>query len=288
MRCLLLSLVLLLSAVPAFAWQEGDTPSDVEGAKDHPTVPRFPKSFITDSESKEFDEYALPLRWDAETGEWVTRRVEGRYTRLVYDNFAKVSAAEIVGNYKNALTKAGFAILLEMKDSPDKRYLSAERTGTTPAWVYIATTNENNAIRVDLYIVEGKAMEQKIEMDAAGMLAELNAGGKVAIYGIQFDTAKASIRPESAAVLGEVAKLLAAHPTLRLRIEGHTDNEGKAATNLDLSRKRAASVRDWLVAKGKATATRLVTDGFGDTRPVGDNGTDAGRAKNRRVELVKL
>jgi OOP family OmpA-OmpF porin len=74
---------------------------------------------------------------------------------------------------------------------------------------------------------------------------------------------------------------------LRLRIEGHTDNVGKAAYNLELSKRRAESVKTYLVSKFQLDASRLTTEGFGDTRPIAKNDTDQGRAQNRRVELVK-
>lgn len=84
-----------------------------------------------------------------------------------------------------------------------------------------------------------------------------------------------------------MAKLLTENADLKLRVEGHTDNQGKSKDKLALSKKRAQAVKDWLVKKG-VEAARLTTEGFGDQKPVGDNKTDEGKAKNRRVELVKL
>ena len=99
---------------------------------------------------------------------------------------------------------------------------------------------------------------------------------------------KATITPDSAATLQQIAELLSRNTGWKLRIEGHTDDVGHAKDNLVLSRKRAEAVRDWLVAKAKVAAARLETKGLGDTRPVAGNDTDDGRAKNRRVELVKI
>lgn len=135
-------------------------------------------------------------------------------------------------------------------------------------------------------IVEVKAMEQKLEANADAWFDEISKAGRVAVYGINFDTGKATLRPESEAVLEEVRKLAAGHPDLKLRIEGHTDNAGNAAANRKLSQDRANAVRTWLVAKGVKPA-QLTAAGLGDTRPAADNGTDEGRAKNRRVELVR-
>ena len=136
-------------------------------------------------------------------------------------------------------------------------------------------------------IVTEKQMEQEVTADASSLSNELNKSGHVAVYGIQFDTGKATIQPGSASVLGEIVKLLQQNPDLKLRVEGHTDNQGNAAANQTLSDKRALAVVTWLTGKG-ISASRLAAKGFGATKPVADNGSEDGRAKNRRVELVKM
>jgi len=115
---------------------------------------------------------------------------------------------------------------------------------------------------------------------------ELAAKGRAVLHGILFDTDSATIRAESFATLDEVARVLASEKSWSLTIEGHTDATGTAAHNQTLSGRRAASVKDYLVGKG-ATAARLATVGFGQTKPVADNATELGRAQNRRVELVR-
>lgn len=125
------------------------------------------------------------------------------------------------------------------------------------------------------------------KLDASGMAKLLAEQGKLALYGIQFDFNQATIKPESAQVLSQVAEVLKNQAALKLSIEGHTDNVGTPAYNLELSRKRAASVKDYLVKNFQVDAARLSTQGFGDTKPVAKNDTEAGRAQNRRVELVK-
>jgi outer membrane protein OmpA-like peptidoglycan-associated protein len=114
----------------------------------------------------------------------------------------------------------------------------------------------------------------------------LAATGRVQLNGILFDSDAATIRAESRAVLDEVATLLAGELSWKLLIEGHTDAQGEADHNQRLSEARAAAVRDGLVERGVAAA-RLRTVGFGESRPVGDNATEVGRAQNRRVELVR-
>ena len=119
------------------------------------------------------------------------------------------------------------------------------------------------------------------------MAAEINKSGRVTLRGILFDVGQSTIRDSSAALLAEIGAMLKSDPTLALEVVGHTDNTGSAAANLTLSRQRAEAVKASLVKAHAVDPTRLTTSGRGDTAPVADNTTDAGRAQNRRVELVK-
>lgn len=116
------------------------------------------------------------------------------------------------------------------------------------------------------------------------MLAE----GKLVTYGIHFDTGSDVVRPESAPVLRQIAAYLESKPDVRLTITGHTDNVGSAASNLDLSKRRAAAVAGVLSKEFKLAAERFQTDGKGDTVPVSSNTKPEGRAMNRRVEFTRL
>lgn len=152
-------------------------------------------------------------------------------------------------------------------------------------WIQVST----GAIPLhgEVVAVERQAMTSKLAfLDAAAMKKKLDADGRVALY-INFDIDKATLRPESTPVIEEITKLLQADPTLSLSIDGHTDNTGSAERNRVLSGERAATVRAALVANGIAGA-RLSTQGFGPDKPLSDNNDEASRAKNRRVELVKL
>jgi outer membrane protein OmpA-like peptidoglycan-associated protein len=121
---------------------------------------------------------------------------------------------------------------------------------------------------------------------ASEMKAALDKEGHVALY-INFDVDKASIRPESEPIVAEIVKLLEAHPDLKIRIEGHTDNTGADDHNQTLSENRAAAVFGSLLAKG-IPQSRLQSAGFGASKPIADNATEEGKARNRRVEIVKL
>lgn len=123
------------------------------------------------------------------------------------------------------------------------------------------------------------------KVEAASLGESLDEQGRVVIPGIYFDTAKATLRPDSEPALKVVLTLMTERPETRFVVEGHTDSQGDDDYNLGLSRDRAASVVAWLVANGIDTA-RLTPDGFGESRPVADNESETGRQLNRRVEVV--
>jgi outer membrane protein OmpA-like peptidoglycan-associated protein len=111
--------------------------------------------------------------------------------------------------------------------------------------------------------------------------------GKIITYGITFDIGKSTIKPESMGEINRIAKLMTDNPDLKFSVEGHTDNTGSAATNQTLSDARSKAVVDKLVEMGVAK-DRLSSAGKGQNSPIADNSTDEGRAKNRRVEFVKI
>jgi outer membrane protein OmpA-like peptidoglycan-associated protein len=122
---------------------------------------------------------------------------------------------------------------------------------------------------------------------ASSIETSLEKTGRAKIYGIYFDFNEAVIKPESEPVLKEIAGVMAKNPSWTLSVEGHTDSIGGDAGNLDLSKRRAAAVKDALVARYQIAPARLTTGGFGASRPVDTNETLQGRAKNRRVELAR-
>lgn len=179
----------------------------------------------------------------------------------------------------------------------DQRMIVAKRSGAPgEAWVSVyvamgafAVVKETvNHPLVLLDLVEAAGMEGKmVTVDAASMAKDIASSGHVALYGILFDTDKADIKPESAATIGEIAKYLKANPTVKLHVVGHTDNVGVHDYNMGLSSRRAAAVVAALTTTHAIPAARLKPAGVGPLAPVAPNDTDDGRAKNRRVELVK-
>jgi outer membrane protein OmpA-like peptidoglycan-associated protein len=157
--------------------------------------------------------------------------------------------------------------------------------------------------RLQVIKIQEASLESQRQVSAAAAAAAAGAGGArsgrgaieqslkdkkaVDVYGIYFDFNSAVVKPESDVVLKEIAGVLHDHPEWKLQIAGHTDNIGGADFNLDLSKRRAAAVKDALVSRYGVDAARLTTTGFGATRPVASNDTLEGRARNRRVELQR-
>ena len=136
-------------------------------------------------------------------------------------------------------------------------------------------------------VVELKSMQQNmVTVSASDMSKAIAATGRIALYGILFDTAKAELKPESKPALDEIAKLLKAEPALRLRVVGHTDNQGVLDANIALSKRRAEAVTAALGSAYGIAPARLGAFGVADMAPVASNAAEEGRAKNRRVELV--
>jgi outer membrane protein OmpA-like peptidoglycan-associated protein len=135
--------------------------------------------------------------------------------------------------------------------------------------------------------VEREAMKQDVVADAAAWANDLNTTGHVAVGGIYFDTGKSELKGESEQAIGEIAKLLKSDPGLKVFVVGHTDNTGAVDHNVTLSQNRAQAVMQALIRDHGIAAARLRSYGCGPFAPVSSNDTEEGRAKNRRVELVK-
>lgn len=158
------------------------------------------------------------------------------------------------------------------------------RTPAANIWIsFTVFDGENN---VSIVVLEEKAMQQTVGLVTADAMASaLRQDGHIALY-LNFDTDSDAMRPDSTPAIEQIVKLLDADKTLALKIEGHTDNTGDAAHNRALSLARAQSVVKALADRHIA-ASRLTAAGKGADQPLADNGSETGRAKNRRVELVR-
>jgi outer membrane protein OmpA-like peptidoglycan-associated protein len=128
----------------------------------------------------------------------------------------------------------------------------------------------------------------KITTAAPDTRSKLLTEGKLISYGIYFDSGKDIVKPESFGTLNDIAKVLKENQAVRIKISGHTDSDGNDALNLDLSKRRAASVKNELVKQFGIDAGRIETDGKGESEPISPNTSPEGKAKNRRVEFIKL
>jgi len=251
---------------------------DAEGCKDPALFNRMPGYRIQRCEQKEFDAHAFK---DAK-GKEVS--VEGRVFEIRYtlqEGAKEASRLQLFRNYQNAVTKIGGTLL--SSDDDGNEYLKVVKDGTE-TWVHVSTYITSEWM---LYVVEKQAMNQDIVADAAALAGDLKSSGHVALYGIYFDTGSAVLKPESEAALGEITRLLQGDAALKLHVVGHTDNVGTLESNLKLSQARAEAVVQALVTKHGIAAARLKSGGVGSLCPVAANDAEEGRAKNRRVELVK-
>jgi outer membrane protein OmpA-like peptidoglycan-associated protein len=276
------SAILTMALAVTAAWAG----EDIGGAKDHPLLTRYPDSFITEY-TKNYN--ATEFQVGARGTPPKVQTVEGDTTtmRYFYDSPEKQpSPLQLLRNYQNAVKQIGGAVVYERlpKDLDAGETTLQVTTGGKDVWIKVLPDIFSAPTQsYQLVITEVAAMAQVIS--ANELLQELNKNGFIALY-INFDTGKADLMQDGVATVKEIATLLKSNPTLKLGVEGHTDNVGDAASNKKLSEARAKSVTAAIVASG-VDAARVSAAGFGQEKPVADNRTEEGRAKNRRVELVK-
>jgi OOP family OmpA-OmpF porin len=275
MRRWLIAAAVCLCAAPGLAQDK-----DAEGGRDHPMFSRMPGYYIEEYDAQDFSSVEL----DTDP----PRKVEGRYWKISYwlkEGARKAGPVQIARNYTDLVIKRGGRKLLDDVDSGGGSAIA--QMPIEGKNIYLQVNVSNGGEVYELTVVEEAGMEQKVEFTAMELARALDDNGSVALHNILFDTGKATLKPESAAALAPVGELLKSDAALKLEIQGHTDNVGQAAANLKLSQDRAAAVKTYLVATFGIPAARLTTSGFGDTKPLAPNTAETGRARNRRVELVK-
>jgi OmpA-OmpF porin, OOP family len=302
-------LVLLIALSCQLPTQAGAQTRDVAGAKDFLGIGRFGGSVITGYQVKDFDAARMQAAPFKDGNPADARRLEGRITRIAYRTHPGPSILEVSRNFETQLAKAGFETLLACDtdacggipfteaidalpvpqmwvDGFNYHYYAGRKAdGGRETYASVIVSENNREITAQLTIAELGAIENKM-VDAAVMAKGLGETGHIALYGIYFDTDKAVIKPESRPTLEQIAKLLSGQPQLNVFIVGHTDSQGAFDYNLDLSRRRAEAIAAELVKSYRIAQPRLRTAGVGLLAPIGSNATEAGRALNRRVELV--
>ena len=282
-----ITLLCVLSA-PATFGESSDRP----GSKDYPGISRMPGFFIQDYRDSQFDSYEFKV---TENGVDKKVPVEGHLYSFRYDrdqDAQPLSDLQIIRNFQNAVRSVGGDLLRDVGRQDRETTLRFVKQGRE-VWVAISTRAHGDVYHMN--IVEKQAMQQAVTIDPNAMAKDANAmahdlgdTGRVAIYGIYFDTGKSELKPESDPALTEIAKLLNQNPAMKVYIVGHTDMVANLALNMKLSQARAQAVVKALVSKYGIANTRLIAFGNGPYAPVASNKTEEGRAKNRRVELVEI
>lgn len=283
MKRLIPLMVLILAAVSRPATAQTYTEPDEEGCKDSSLLTRMPGCRIFECETKDFDSRQLWISAYKDDDTHL-KALEGRVELLTYACPEKLSALQIARNVENAFRKANFTIVFSGIGDGNSPYVSARKG---PQWIAVSTSAETGLTWYTQTAVLVEEMKQNLEADASAMAAEIEKTGSVAVYGINFETGKATLTPDSEKVLREVLSLMKQQPAWRFEVQGHTDNVGAKAANQTLSDQRASAVAAWLATNG-VDKGRLTSRGYGDTQPVAPNTTEDGRAKNRRVELKKV
>jgi len=251
--------------------------TDKDGTQDHPLLSRIPNYYISDQIVKDFDVFTSP--YIDKDNVW-----EGKFTQTNYSHIEgtkELSFIQIVRNYENSVKKLGGKTLLS--DGRVYHGKIEKNKGVT----YISAEAFNEGRDYTLIIVENKPMEDEVTIDAAALNQGISETGKIAVYGIYFDSGKSLIKPESKPTIDEIVKMLQQSPKLKIFIVGHTDSDGSVESNMKLSSDRAAAVVKALTENG-ISASRLKSSGVGPYCPVESNHTEEGKAKNRRVELVEM
>jgi OOP family OmpA-OmpF porin len=276
-----ISILMFVLAISNFAFAQ----NDADGCKDHELLTRLENFYISDC-SDNYNE--LLLRTSVSKTETKEGNLFYYYYRYNFDAGVKMkSPLQIVKNYENAVVKNGGRLVFKNTNSSEgdieaTLYLS---TKDKEYWIQL-TRFAGNGIEVEAFglnVLEIESMKQ--EVVASEMFEKINKEGFISLY-INFETGKSDIKSESQPIIDQLSEMLKQNPTLKISIEGHTDNVGGDIINQPLSESRAKSVMNALISK-EIDVSRLKSKGLGQSKPIADNDTEEGRAKNRRVEIFK-
>jgi OmpA-OmpF porin, OOP family len=270
----------------AYAEEEGDAAEiETPPLTDSPYFSGMPNYMLGASSDKDFDAY------DFFDGKKLVT-VEGKLWSKEYwlqEKAPSGSDLQITRNYANAIKDLGGTVFIDgacdgdaCGDKSSFRLMTGKITKNGKE-IWVEVVPHNDGADYTLTLIEKGTMKQGVT--AGDMLKALTTEGHVALY-LNFDTGKALIKPESYPIIAQIAAMMKNSPDLTLSVEGHTDNVGDPQENQKLSEERAKAVVSAVAQKG-VDASRLIAVGFGQKKPIADNTSEEGRAKNRRVELVK-
>jgi len=251
---------------------------DIKGSKDHPLLSRMPDFWISDYKEAEFESYRF-------TGaDKKPIEVEGHKYYIIYrlkSGLLEPGELKLRRNVQDALKKIGGKVVYD--DNFNKVSTIVVEKDKKETWIEVRSYSNNYRLN----IVEREIMKQEMVANASAMGDDITNTGHVAVYGIYFETGKSDINAESAEAISQISELLKNNTSLKLYVVGHTDNVGSLESNLKLSEERARAVVSSLTANYGIPADRLKSYGVASLAPVASNDTEEGKAKNRRVELVK-
>lgn len=272
MKQLTLTLSLLLLTVTLFA----------QTCPPHPLFTPLANHSTRSCEEKDFDK--LELRQSKAGGGTTNIDKQGHAFQHVYkfdgEWDKRPSTTQIMQNYAVAVKKTGGDVLYQSEGRLDAKVKKTDA-------VYWMTVTSDGSGDYWVRTIREEAMQQEVtDISAAEIKKGIDEEGRIAFYGIYFDTDKATLKPESGNALAEIAKYLKENAAVNVFIVGHTDNTGDFNHNNTLSKARAEAVVNELVSKYQVAKTRLIAQGVGPLSPVASNKTEDGKAKNRRVEMV--
>ena len=265
-------------------------PIQAKEVPEHSFIRPFPDSVLVTNMSKHqnFNSYEFYIMNET-TNTREKKLVKGEYWRLLYEvrtasgeRVQNISKLEFFENYKAAAEQRGGKVVFQ---DVGQMVLAIPRDDGGVTWLRVA--GNAGLGQQDLIIIDEEPFEQSMTFGPKALKEALDKDGRVILYDILFGYNKALLKQESDKQLQYVLMLLLENPGLMLEIQGHTDNQGEDKYNLELSRKRAETVSRYLALFG-IPEDRLIAKGYGESQPVASNDTQEGRAKNRRVELVKI
>jgi OmpA-OmpF porin, OOP family len=273
---------LLLSAMTLVLLCSGaHAEPDARGSRDPSVFSRMQSFYIYQFEDLIFGKHEFAI------APGKTETVEGHFYSVTYyanSGAKQPSGLQITRNYVNAAKALGGKAVYEFEDGGIQYAILRIPQKDVEIWAEVFGAN-NGMYTVNT--IEKQSMTQEVRATALVLGNDIKSTGHATVYGIYFDTGKTTIKPESDAALAEIAKMLKSDAALKLDVVGHTDNVGSMDSNMKLSIARGEAVVQALVGRYGIAADRLKGYGVASLAPVASNDAEAGRGKNRRVELVK-